>query len=111
MGSTTTYHSLEELGVPHGELKGNPILMAQDEFTREYHTVDSRVFHLLCTGEWEKDAVMNISYSGNIALVDPATQIVAHIYDDEKTTLTELESFERLMAQEIIRQIGGKRGK
>lgn len=110
MGSTTTYHSLEELGVPHGELKGNPILMAQDEFTREYHTVDSKVFHLLCTGEWEKDAVMSNSYSGNIALVDPATQIVAHIYNDETTTPAELESFERLVAQEIIRQIAGKRG-
>ena len=110
MTITTSYMSLQQLGIPQGYLTGNPILMAQDLYTRQYHCIDSDTFNALTTDQWHKSELMSQSYSGNIALIDPATQIVAHIYDDEKTTLAELESFERLVAQEIIRQIAGKRG-
>ena len=110
MTITTSYMSLQQLGIPQGYLTGNPILMAQDLYTRQYHCIDSDTFNALTTDQWHKNELMSQSYSGNIALIDPATQIVAHIYDDEKTTPAELESFERLVAQEIIRQIAGKRG-
>jgi hypothetical protein len=64
----------------------------------------------LCDGSWERDEVMSISYTGNIALIDPATQIVCHIYDNGKTPSDELHVFDRLIADEIVKLISGKRG-
>ena len=111
MGSTTTYHDFEELGIPRDIILGNPIYIAQDEYTRQYHTVDAKTFMALCDGSWEKDAVMSMSYSGNLALIDPATQVVCHIYDSGKTPSDELHVFDRLIADEIVKLMNGKRGK
>ena len=50
--STTTYHDFQDLGIPHGVIVGNPIFIAQDEHTRQYHTVDAHTFVSLCNGSW-----------------------------------------------------------
>lgn len=108
--TTTTYHDFKDLGIPDGVIIGNPIYIAQDEHTRQYHTVNAKTFMALCDGSWEGDEVMSISYTGNIALIDPATQIVCHIYDSGKTPSDELHVFDRLIADEIVKLISGKRG-
>jgi hypothetical protein len=108
--TTTTYHDFKDLGIPDGVIIGNPIYIAQDEHTRQYHTVNAKIFMALCDGSWERDEVMSISYTGNIALIDPATQIVCHIYDSGKTPSDELHVFDRLIADEIVKLISGKRG-
>ena len=108
--TTTTYHDFKDLGIPDGVIIGNPIYIAQDEHTRQYHTVNAKTFMALCDGSWESDEVMSISYTGNIALIDPATQIVCHIYDNGKTPSDELHVFDRLIADEIVKLISGKRG-
>lgn len=110
MGSTTTYHDFAELGIPT-QIVGNPIYIAQDEHTRQYHTVDAKTFQALCDGSWQKDEVMSLSYSGNLALIDPATQVVCHIYDNANTPSDELHVFDQLIADEIVKLIRGKRGK
>jgi hypothetical protein len=108
--TTTTYHDFKDLGIPDGVIIGNPIYIAQDEHTRQYHTVNAKTFMALCDGSWERDELMSISYTGNIALIDPATQIVCHIYDSGKTPSDELHVFDRLIADEIVKLISGKRG-
>lgn len=110
MTTTTTYHDFRDLGIPDGTIIGSPIYIAQDEHTRQYHTVNADVFMALCNGSWERDEVMSISYTGNIALIDPATQIVCHIYDNDKTPSDELNVFDRLIADEIIKLISRNRG-
>jgi hypothetical protein len=109
--STTTYYDFQDLGIPHGVIVGNPIYIAQDEHTRQYHTVDAHTFVCLCNGSWEQDEVMSVSYSGNLALIDPATQVVCHIYDGIKTPSDELHVFDRLIADEMVKLIEKKRGK
>ena len=109
--STTTYYDFQDLGIPHGVIVGNPIYIAHDEHTRPYHTVDAHTFVSLCNGSWERDEVMSVSYSGNLALIDPATQVVCHIYDGGKTPVDELHVFDRLIADEIVKLIDRKRGK
>lgn len=111
MPSTTTYHDFQDLGIPNGIIVGNPIYIAQDEFTRQYHTVDAKTFMALCDGSWEKDEVMRMSYSGNLALIDPATQVICHIYDNAKTPSDELHVFDQLIADEITKLMSRKRGK
>ena len=111
MTSTTTYHDFQDLVIPHGAIVGNPIYIAQDEHTRQYHTVDAKTFMALCDGSWERDPLMSISYSGNLALIDPATQVVCHIYDNTKTPSDELHVFDRLIADEMVKLMNGKRGK
>ena len=108
--TTTTYHDFRDLGIPDGVIIGNPIYIAQDEHTRQYHTVNAKTFMALYDGSWERDELMNISYTGNIALIDPATQIVCHMYDSGKTPSDELHVFDRLIADEIVKLISGKRG-
>lgn len=103
MATRTTYHSLAELGIPHGTVHGDPIFLAQDEYTRQYHAVDANTFIALCNDSWKKDEVMKYAYSGNIALIDPPTQTVAHIYDCDMTTESELRNFDACMAQEVLR--------
>jgi hypothetical protein len=109
--STTTYYDFQDLGIPHGVIVGNPIYIAQDEHTRQYHTVDAHTFVCLCNGSWEQDEVMSVSYSGNLALIDPATQVVCHIFDGVKTPIDELHVFDRLIADEMVKLIDKKRGK
>lgn len=111
MGTSTTYHDFQDLGIPSEIIVGSPIYIAQDEHTRQYHTVDAKTFMALCDGSWEKDEVMSLSYSGNLALIDPATQVVCHIYDNAKTPSDELHVFDRLIADEILKLISKKRGK
>ena len=110
MTITTSYMSLQQLGIPQGYLTGNPILMAQDLYTRQYHCIDSDTFNALTTDHWHKNELMSQSYSGNIALIDPATQIVAHIYDAEQTPQEELLCFDQLIAHEIVQRMSKKRG-
>jgi hypothetical protein len=108
MATRTTYHSLEEIGIPRGSVpNGDPIYLAQDEFTRNYHRVDAHTFIRLCDDSWRKDEVMSISYSGNIGLIDLPTQTIAHIYDTENTTQSELENFEALVGEELFRIMNG----
>lgn len=109
MATRTTYHSFAELGIPDGMLWGDPIFLAQDEHTRQYHVVDSNAFVSLCDGSWEKDAVMSLSYSGNIALIDPPTQTVAHIYECDKTPAAELLNFDQCVAHEIFSMMRKKK--
>jgi len=111
MTMTTSYMSLQQLGIPQGYLTGNPILMAQDLYTRQYHCIDSDTFNSLTSDWWHKSELLSQSYSGNIALIDPATQIVAHIYDAEQTPQEELLCFDQLIAHEIVRHMSKQRGK
>jgi len=111
MTMTTSYMSLQQLGIPQGYLTGNPILMAQDLYTRQYHCIDSDTFNSLTSDWWHKSELLSQSYSGNIALIDPATQIVAHIYDAEQTSEEELSCFDQLIAHEIVRHMSKQRGK
>jgi hypothetical protein len=114
MGTTTTYFDFESLGVPYtGMLSGGTIFIVQDEHTRQYHTTDPITFKAVCDGSWEQDPVMRHSFTGNIAIVDPITRVVAHIYDSEKTPPEELEVFNNLIAQEIARLLdqGGNGGR
>ena len=111
MTITTSYMSLQQLGIPQGYLTGNPILMAQDLYTRQYHCIDSDTFNALTTDQWHKSELMSQSYSGNIALIDPATQIVAHIYDAEQTPQEELLCFDQLIAHEIVQHMSKQKGK
>jgi len=82
--------------------------MAQDEHTRQYHTVDAKTFVSLTDGSWERDEIMSISYTGNVALIDPATQVMAHIYDSDTTPQNELQNFELLIAEEIMKRMQRK---
>lgn len=102
MATRTTYHSFAELGLPDGRIVGNPIFMAQDEYTRNYHVVDADTFLSLCNESWLKDPIMSMSYTGNIALIDPPTQTVAHIYDSHKTSEQELRNFDALLGHELL---------
>lgn len=105
MPTTTTYFSLQDIGIPIGTISGSldSIFMAQDEFTREYHTISPNDFIKLCDDSWRKDEVMSISYSGNVAVIDLPTQTVAHIYDPTMTSENELRNFEVLVATELLR--------
>ena len=102
MATRTTYHSFAELGIPDGTLWGDPIFLAQDEHTRQYHVVNGGDFIALCNDAWKSDPVMSLSYSGNIALIDPPTQTVAHIYECDKTPAAELLNFDQCVAHEIF---------
>lgn len=110
MRTSTNYHNFKDLGIPEGVIIGNPIYIAQDEHTRQYHTIDHKTFVALCSGAWQQDEVMSISYTGNIALIDPATQIVCHIYDTDKTSNDELYVFDQLIASEITKLISRNLG-
>jgi len=109
----TTYFSLEDLGIPEGTISGSleSIFMAQDEFTREYHTIPPKDFIKLCDGSWRTDEVMGISYSGNVAVIDLPTQTVAHIYDPNTTSENELQNFEVLVATELLRLMDERKRK
>lgn len=111
MPLVTTHTSLQELGIPEGLVEGKPIHIAQDRYTREYHTVDPRRFIELASGTWERDPVLSLSYTGAVALVDPPTQSVTHIYDSDETTPDEVRNFDRLAAMEIMRLVEEGRGK
>lgn len=102
----TTYHSLDEIGVPHGTLKGNNIYLAQDEYTRQYHKVDGKTFRKICDGSWKSDDVMLHAYSGNIGVIDVHAQVVGHSYD-MKTPREELESFDACVAEMITKRLKG----
>ena len=84
---------------------GNPIFVAQDEFTRNYHVVSADDFLRLCDDSWKKDSILSVSYTGNIALIDPPTQTVAHIYDSNKTSEQELRNFDALLGHELLAMI------
>jgi hypothetical protein len=107
----TTYHSFAELGLPDGVIVGNPIFVAQDEFTRNYHVVSADDFLRLCDDSWKKDPILSVSYTGNIALIDPPTQTVAHIYDPDKTSASELRNFDALLGHEILQMMDKKKKK
>lgn len=102
----TTYHSLDEIGVPHGTLRGNNIYLAQDEYTRQYHKVDGKTFRMICDGSWKSNEVMLHAYSGNVGVIDVHAQVVGHSYD-MKTPREELESFDSCVAEMITKRLKG----
>ena len=64
MTTRTTYHSFAELGLPDGMIVGNPIFVAQDEFTRNYHVVNADDFLRLCDDSWRKDPMIGVGFTG-----------------------------------------------
>ena len=105
---TTTYHSFRQIGIPFGVefKKRTAVYMAQDAFTRQYHTVTPEVFIKLASGAWLKDPVMSISYTGNIGVIDTPVQTVIHIHDRSKTAPEEYASFDSLVVRELRRIMG-----
>jgi hypothetical protein len=104
----TTYHSFGQIGIPFGVefKKYTAVYMAQDAFTRQYHTVTPEVFINLASGTWLKDPVMSISYTGNIGVIDTPVQTVIHIHDTGSTTPDEYASFDSLVLRELRRLMG-----
>jgi len=105
MAQVVVYTSLQEIGIPIGMAIGNPIHIAQDAHTRQYHKVDAKRFIELTSGAWKKDPVLSLSYTGAVALIDPPTQTISHIYDTETTTPDEVSNFDKLATEEIMRLI------
>ena len=111
MAEVRHYTSLQELGIPIGIVIGNPIYIAQDEYTRQYHKVNPKQFIELTSGAWRKIEVLSMSYTGAVALIDPPSQTVCHIYDSDLTTPDEVGTLDILVTEEILRLIDGmKRG-
>ena len=105
---TTTYHSFRQIGIPFGVefKKRTAVYMAQDAFTRQYHTVTPKNFVKLASNEWLQDPVMSISYTGNIGVIDTLVWTVIHIHDRSKTTPEEYASFDSLVVRELRRIMG-----
>lgn len=110
MAEIKHYTSLQELGIPIGMVVGNPIHIAQDAYTRQYHKVSPRRFIELTSGTWRKDQVLSMSYTGAVALIDPPSQTVCHIYDSDLTTPDEVATFDKLVTEEILRMIDRMKG-
>ena len=52
-----------------------------------------------------------MSYTGAVAVIDPSSQTVCHIYDSDLTTPDEVGTLDILVTEEILRLIDGmKRG-
>lgn len=103
----TTYYSVEDLGLPHGALRGNNIYVAQDEYTRQYHKIDGKTFRKICDGSWKEDDVLVHAYTGNVGVIDTAGQIIGHSYD-LKTPRAELENFDDFVGELILRRMKGQ---
>ena len=107
MAEVRHYTSLQELGIPISTVVGNPIYIAQDGYTRQYHKVDPKRFIELTSGAWRKSEVLSMSYTGAVAVIDPLSQTVCHIYDSDLTTPDEVVTLDRLVTEEILRLIDG----
>lgn len=103
----TTYHSVEELGIPHGTLRGDNIYIAQDAFTRQYHRIDVKTFIKLCKTAWQEDEHLMFSYTGNVGVIDIHGQTVGHSYD-MSTPREELENFDALVGHAITERLRGR---
>ena len=105
MAEVKVYTSLQGIGIPIGMVVGEAIHIAQDSYTRQYHKVDPKRFIELASGAWKKDAVLSMSYTGAVALIDPPTQTITHIYDSDFTTPDEVATLDKLATEEIMRLI------
>lgn len=101
----STHTTFQRFGIPLGLIDhDSPIVyIAQDAFTREHHAVTSKEFISLATGEWSDDPVLSMAYTGSIAMIDPPTQTVTHICDDETTTPQELRNLDLFIAETLWR--------
>lgn len=102
---TSNHATFQQYGIPLGLIDGHnqPVYIAQDAFTREHHVVSTREFVPLCTGEWRRDEIRSMAYTGSIAVIDPPTQTVTHHYDDDLTTPKEIANLDALVAEHLMR--------
>jgi hypothetical protein len=102
---TSTHATFQQYGIPLGLIDGGyaPVYIAQDAFTRQHHTVTAREFVALGTGEWRRDEVMSMAYTGSIAMIDPPTQTVTHHFDDDLTTPREIANLDTLVVEHLMR--------
>lgn len=105
----STHSSFQEFGIPLGVIDHlfPSIYIAQDAFTRQHHEVTPQEFTLLSTGRWRTDPVLSISYTGSIAMIDPPTQTITHIYDDTVTSADEMKNLDAFLVQHLMRLASG----
>jgi hypothetical protein len=102
---TSTHATFQQYGIPLGMIDGHhrAVYIAQDAFTRQHHAVTAKKFIALGTGEWKRDEVMSMAYTGSIAVIDPPTQTVTHHYDDHLTTVQEVANLDSLVVEHLLR--------
>ena len=106
---TSTHASFVEYGIPLGLIdhRLSSVYIAQDAFTRQHHPVTSKEFVRLGTGDWRHDSVLSMAYTGSIAMIDPASQTITHIYDDSLTVDEECENLDVLIVDHLMRMASG----
>lgn len=106
---TTTYCTFQQYGIPLGLIDHAhaAVYIAQDAFTRQHHIVTPNEFVPLGTGTWRSDPDLSHAFTGSVAMIDPPTQTVTHICDDDLTTRAEVANLEALIADCLMRMAAG----
>lgn len=98
----TTQYPISALGcnIP---VMGNPMFLAQCNWTRHFHEVKPELFYNLLAGQGSEEE--KVSYTENMGIIDTITQSVMLRYDLNGTTQEEQMNFDALVAALITERL------